>query len=487
MNQNESLVSLFVKLAVLSTFFLLTACSGGGSSGSPGESSSLSDVAALAELNKSATDLALAGWTVEAEDALSFRTHVASLALGKTLVAHGNRIRKLNADLSVDTSFGDSGYIQVIGAVRALHVNGSAVWVVSSRPRSLDDSKPTEIFIQKRNLADGSEDVNFGSLFEGVRCIRFTLDDLHFTRHGFLTHLVLNTFSNGDLLMVMPSNNRGVWMSRFKATGHVYLWGESIVNAGYFAIYPRDVEVLPDDRFLVTGYSHELDRSLSRQVPFIYAARVNSNGKLDTSFGVGGEIKPRHFSFEKGLTPDYVYSNTSTFARLEDDVVCCALRDAEGRIYFIKTIVTGTGRGSLLVVRTSPDGVWDNSFAGVGYMILKVSSHHIDLNRVKRLSDGKILLVGGLRLDAKGYPYPMYSNKYHQAFALRLNADFSVDTSFADSGVLSFGSVNGVSESIFHIHEHDGIVSYFGSVWLPKFGMGYLQEESLGRLFYRRM
>jgi len=491
MRQNRlfSLKPYRVRAFFYSTFLLgvvvsCNNCSGGmsASQGSLLESENTSNES----LTEATEMLKSDSWSVANADEVSFRSHVINVGSGHFLVGHGQKLRRMNYDNSIDTSFGIMGEITVPGAIRAVHNHGASLWVASTVPGSVPEARPTVLHLQKYDLASGAIAEDFGLLSNGIRSRKLNLDDTEPLSVGYLTNVMLNTFSNGDILLVLPTPQDRINMFRIRPTGNTLLWSNSISNAGYYFIFPRHVKVLNDDRFLITGYSQQIDRTISRRVGYLYAARVLPSGALDTTFADQGEIKPGYFNFERSLTPDYVFTS-STSQRIEDEISCCVLQDDAGRIYFFRAIATGTGRGHILIVRTNSEGILDASFGTGGYILIRHSTYHFDIKNVVTLSTGKIMLLGGVRLDTIGYPYPFYSDKFHQAFMLRLNSNFTVDTNFGSEGFIMFGSLNGISESVTHMFEAGGQVHLFGSVWMPRLATyGYRQVESRGHLFYKR-
>ena len=125
----------------------------------------------------------------------------------------------------------------------------------------------------------------------------------------------------------------------------------------------KDFEALPDGRILVLGSK--------------FLARYNADGSVDTTFGSGGT----------GVTVPNLGS-TSTLG-MQSMVV-----QADGGIVAGGWVDVGTNR-NLALVKFTPAGVLDTSFAGTGAFVRDLGGADMFSNKGLRLqADGKILAVG---------------------------------------------------------------------------------------------
>ena len=135
--------------------------------------------------------------------------------------------------------------------------------------------------------------------------------------------------------------------------------------------------------------------------------RWNTNGSLDTSFGINGFV---NFTSTSPFYNNQTYYTYSMVIQPDD-----------------KIIIMGTQQGNLYsnaywVVRLLPDGALDTSFNGTGYLDLLFGSQQDRGTCIALQPDGKIL-VGGT------------SGNTAQYFTMaRLNTNGSLDTTFGTAG-----------------------------------------------------
>lgn len=158
--------------------------------------------------------------------------------------------------------------------------------------------------------------------------------------------------------------------------------GKVFTNLGVSINWADDIEVLPDNKFLVVGSVN----------PGILLLRYNSDGTLDTSFGSNG----------------LVISNVSS-AGVGVDV------QSDGKI-----IVVGPGSSGAVILRFNPNGSPDNTFGSNGI----VTSSLVGAADVAVQTDNKIVIVG-------------YTQTTPGIAVRRFNSDGSVDTGFGNNGVTS--------------------------------------------------
>jgi uncharacterized delta-60 repeat protein len=158
----------------------------------------------------------------------------------------------------------------------------------------------------------------------------------------------------------------------------------------------KDFEFLPDGKILVLGNK--------------FLARYNTNGSLDTTFGTGGT----------GFTvPDLGARGT---LGMQSMVV-----QADGGIVAGGGVSVGTDQ-NLALVRFTPAGVFDTSFAGTGAFIRDLGGTDLFSNKGLRLqADGKIVAAG------------LSYNTPDRTVAARFLPDGSLDTTFGTGGLVVRG------------------------------------------------
>jgi len=162
-----------------------------------------------------------------------------------------------------------------------------------------------------------------------------------------------------------------------------------------------DVVILASGKILVTGSDS----------PHLVVARYNSNGTLDSAFGVD----PTHnISTVAGMVQTEVGTVSSARA--------LALQ-SDGKILVGgSTRLAAGGEVQSVVVRYDEDGVLDTSFGTGCHAVLSLAGDDI-VREMAIQADDKIVLVGS-SLRALGYT---------EAYAARLEAEGDLDTSFSGS------------------------------------------------------
>lgn len=153
----------------------------------------------------------------------------------------------------------------------------------------------------------------------------------------------------------------------------------------------KDVFVQADQKIVVAGSSNDN----------FALARYNSDGSLDTSFGINGKT-------------------TTNF----DSVITTTIQQSDG-----KFVVAGTNSGFnlFLVARYNPDGSIDTSFGTNGKVTTTFSpnTQSSQVNSIVQQPDGKIIALGREQTG---------SNFNGQIAIVRYNLDGGLDTSFGTNG-----------------------------------------------------
>jgi uncharacterized delta-60 repeat protein len=171
--------------------------------------------------------------------------------------------------------------------------------------------------------------------------------------------------------------------------------------------YPAAIEVLSDDKFYVGGTS-------SGTVKNVFVSKHNSNGTLDTSFNTTG-VKLVSFS-------------GSTSSSMSDLVV-----QPDGKIVTSnQAYVSGVAR--IIMVRYNTNGNLDTTFDTDGAAVTIMSSNFAggsDNAELKLQPDGKIVVMETLQ--------PIINdNSNHEVFFARYNSNGTLDTSFDSDGQLNY-------------------------------------------------
>lgn len=139
-------------------------------------------------------------------------------------------------------------------------------------------------------------------------------------------------------------------------------------------------------------------------------------GDLDTTFGVSG---------------GYVISDFLA-AQVDEKANDVAVQ-TDGKIVIVGSRYAAPNSNDYLVVRYNADGTLDTTFSGDGIFLLHNSNSDI-LNAVAIQTDGKIVAVG-------------QSNSLSEAYAIRLNTNGTLDTTFSGDGIFEITSA-GIALSV---------------------------------------
>jgi uncharacterized delta-60 repeat protein len=175
------------------------------------------------------------------------------------------------------------------------------------------------------------------------------------------------------------------------------------INFGTFVSTAFDIRVLDNGKILVAGEADTYDGSYNNDYAL---ARLNADGSLDTTFGVGGKTVTEFDVEVEQITRIFVASDGSIYA--------------SG-----KHIVYPADRRAV-ILHYSASGVLDTDFGDGGRLFLDVPNDNT-IQQMTVYDDGSMLLGGqtdGTSTDA---------------FIARLLPGGTLDTTFASGGVLYLG------------------------------------------------
>lgn len=163
--------------------------------------------------------------------------------------------------------------------------------------------------------------------------------------------------------------------------------------------YAKAVAIQPDGKIVVAGTSENFDTYADFTL-----LRLNSNGSLDNSFGMGGKVT---VDFDKG----YDWGNAVAIQQ-------------DGKIVVAGSASTGNYI-DFAVARYTPDGSIDISFGSSGKVITDIGGFYDFGNAVIIQRDGKIVVAGSAELEGKG-----------NFAVVRYNPDGSLDSKFGSHGIV---------------------------------------------------
>lgn len=175
---------------------------------------------------------------------------------------------------------------------------------------------------------------------------------------------------------------------------------DTSVSGTWYKDQVRKSSIQPDGKILVVGETSALVGSPTDG----YIARLNTDGTLDSTFGVGGIVIHNNATNAR----DYLYD----------------VQVADNKIYvFGSARYDGTGASArALVLKLNMDGSRDTSFGINGEKFFFATGQTAFIFHGEVLSDGKMIVLGS------------NINPSRQWFVSKLNADGSFDTSFGTGG-----------------------------------------------------
>jgi uncharacterized delta-60 repeat protein len=260
--------------------------------------------------------------------------------------------------------------------------------------------------------ADGDLDTSFGGAASGKNSVSLGASDLVYGSH---------LQSDGKMLVVggaRPGSSEDFGLARFNADGTldtafatngVYTLNLSV--AGTPTDRATAVGVQSDGTIIISGYT----RSVSANNNFA-VIRLSAAGVRDMTFAGTGVAEH-----------DFAGGNDSAFVMkvLNDDRIVVV-----GRV--------NTGELDFGVLRLLADGSLDTTFGTNGKTTFSVGDSEDTPNAMLIDSDGKIL-IGGVSANAGGT---------YRATLIRLNANGSLDGTFATGGVLTFNTPSSTHDTI---------------------------------------
>ena len=177
--------------------------------------------------------------------------------------------------------------------------------------------------------------------------------------------------------------------------------GIASIPGGFFC----DMALLPNGKIIVAG-SGVGPTNVNNYIVY----RLNKNGSLDNSFGIGGSVE----------------INIPYTGMICYDVAI----QADGKIVLAGYSGGSGGYGNMLVVRLKPNGALDNTFGTAGKFTLLLSGKHSECHQVAIQPDGKI--VAGGFIDT----LVMYAFFRYDFAAIRLNTNGTLDNTFGMGGIV---------------------------------------------------
>jgi uncharacterized delta-60 repeat protein len=295
--------------------------------------------------------------------------------------------RRLLAGHVPDVSWGDAGFQDVPGpAYLSIPQNDGKVLVVER----LSDYKGIRFH---RLNANGSTDTSYGSSGFGPT-LSFNFVDVYRAMQQPDGKVLV---TGGDTLFVARFNSDGTVDSSFGTNGVARPTEVSQGTQPTFAL--GGLAMQSDGKIIAAGYISQMLQDHNAQFSALY--RFNADGTVDSSFGEQGRLIVNI----ENVSPQVI-------ATRSDDRIFLA-----------------TSGGNF--VQYTEEGELDTSFDTDGMASVETEMPDEEFRSVLPLDNGKILL-GGASFEVAGMPGNQYT--VGLPIIMRMNADGSVDPTFANQG-----------------------------------------------------
>lgn len=334
-------------------------------------------------------------------------------------------------DGSLDTSFGTNGKVvtDIYGLGDEAHdivVQSDGKILVAGFCRvSVGNSD----FCVVRYNTDGSIDTGFG--INGVASVNIVA----FSSNNNSSDEAQRVFiqNDGKIVLTGLSTNRSnsddyYAAARFNSDGVLdttYGTNGTVIFdfGGRDSGRPADATMLDNNKVIISGYTGSPRDFASGQ--------LDATGNLDQNFSIDGKQ-----TTDVGGTFDEAYAVTN---------------DASGNIY-----VAGEGDNDFSIIKYSPSGRLDTTFNSNGIVSTNIATGEIGIRSLAILPDGKIMAVGVI----------FSSTTDRDIILIKYNDDGSLDTSFGTNGYSRF-DIDAGSEDIARslTLQNDGKIVVSGSLF----------------------
>lgn len=329
-----------------------------------------------------------------------------------------------NPDGSIDTNFGDNGYVNLIIGDRCapvtykdhIYIQTDNKIVVVGTYQEILYTTPKHTFIARFNQ-DGSLDTTFADA--GI--LQYSINE----QIGEDTDS--SVMLENEKIICLSYSNGYFFFSRIDPDGSLdmHFGTDGILQLDLGAAYPyynlHTLFLLPDEKILATGSLFENNGNEK-----LLVARFHTDGSLDTGYGVDGvfiyDVNPAPAVVEYSMTPALqsdgkilvsgAASNNSVFFRLTDVGILDTTFGANGivlsgsELFQILSIVVqpndkfiscGPIDTNIVMTKFLQDGAFDTSFGEDGFYYLNINTNNSTGESIKLQEDGKILIGGSSR------------------------------------------------------------------------------------------
>jgi uncharacterized delta-60 repeat protein len=306
-------------------------------------------------------------------------------------------LARYNPSGSLDVNFGDGGVVIGLGPINSPDVAYDVAVqadnkIIAVGQTYIPPSNASDVALV-RYLANGSLDPDFGD--SGIVITDWGNNDE--------TASSIAVQPDGKIMVAGQSGDQlsgecGVVLTRYQSSGSIdttfYGSGRRYLNTGHNCDnISAGTMIQPDGKIVVTG---QIGPCCTYD---FFAARFNSNGSFDSSFGTGGIAR--------------------TDVGSGDDVPLAAALQSDGKI-----VLAGTSGGNVALLRYNSNGTLDSSF-GTGGIIITPFINDTTVYGLAIQPNGQIV-VSGLTHTATGQDF----------VTIRYGSNGNLDPSFGSGGVV---------------------------------------------------
>ncbi len=269
-----------------------------------------------------------------------------------------SQLVKVNADGSLDTTFGSGGIVDVgwfhpngIPVAMAIQIVNGEERIVLAGSRPVQQGRTIKYFLRvDLRLPDGSPDTSFGT---GGSVL---------SNAGAAVHLVIQPFDQ-RIVIVSESNS----LTRLNIDGSV---DTTFGNNGTAGVPFWGPITMSGSDFLIGG-----SRRIDQQTVAMAVAKVDSYGSLVSGFGVNGVAA---INFGSKWTAQ-AYS---------------VKVDSVGRVVAAGVVTPFKKPQDIGIVRLSSSGVIDPDFNGTGRLVYDYAARSDEARSIDFQGDGRLLIAG---------------------------------------------------------------------------------------------
>lgn len=336
----------------------------------------------------------------------AFQSNGKILTFGENYTSNEKSLVRYNANGTLDSSFGVGGFLgNTINSVFPLNR--------SHRPGGIAIQSDDKIVIMGLQQSDA-----FGNGFWVVRLLPNGAVDTTFNGTGYLDLFFGTAQDRGKCIKIQPDGKiivagrsgdlgQNFAMARINTNGT--LDSSFGINGKVQTTFSgtqsgvNSIALQPDGKIILGGWTNNL--------PFEYdfaLIRYNSDGSIDTTFGVNGKV-------------------VTTINNMGSDTISKVLIQNDGKI--IAGGYDSQSVGNYTLVRYLPNGSLDTTFGTNGVAVDTEFTGNCD---IAQQVDGKIILVGGF--DTSRISYLRYLNNG------QLDTSFPINGPIANVGLLGYAS-----------------------------------------------